>query len=108
MGVNWHDKRVWWATSFVAWTLISIAERFPRNWSPACGGQVRLGSSIPTDSVERILSNALCRAAPFDVLVRSTNVAHLRAKLQCLAHACLWRAVGLRHGSPLRLGALLM
>jgi len=71
MGVNWHDKRVWWATSFVAWMLISIAERFPRNWSPACGGQVRLGSSIPTDSVERILSNALCRVAPFDVLVRS-------------------------------------
>jgi len=65
---------------------------------------VRLRSSIPTDSVERILSNELCRATPFDVLVRSVRlrrIAHLRAKLQCLAHACLWRAVGLRRGSPL-------
>jgi len=60
MGGNWHDKRVWWATSFVACTLISIAERFPRNWSPACGGQVRLRSSIPIVRFRRILSNALC------------------------------------------------
>ena len=69
MGVNWHDKRVWWATSFVAWTLISIAERFPRNWSPACGGQVRLGSSIPIAD-----SDELCRDAPCDVLVRSVRL----------------------------------
>jgi len=50
MGVNWHDKRVWWATSFVAWTLISIAERFPRNWSSDSDRRFR-----------RILSNGFCR-----------------------------------------------
>ena len=55
----------------------AFAERSPRRWSSDSDRRFR-----------RILSDELCRAAPFDVLVRSANVAHLRAKLQCLARAC--------------------
>ena len=73
---------------------------------------VRLRSSIPiadsdgfcrTNSVE--LRPSMCSFAPSTCLRRAAGlrrIAHLRAKLQCLAHACLWRAVGLRRGSPLR------